>query len=318
MSIPRPSERPSFGQRDAYRDVLSEGYAQGRLNDEEFRRRSDEAASATSLRRLEELIADLPRGDLPVPAAQIRGPARRNAVKDEQTSAARRMLLLVAALLVGSLGGFLAGSAALHARAAGTVDTDTRAVGTGEADGRGGDTAADGPDAADGDSDEGNPRAGVHGDIGYGDAMRAAELAADQDEMSRLTLSDTSASADVPTAAGTTYDIVSIDADGTVSTDPGGTYGESEDGRFDASFVDPDLFAAMVLAAPDVYAQTTGNTAFAATRLDLHVPGAGLEYAGVEQGEPVVSVRLGVDEYGSGGGTVVWSVDGTSVLEVVE
>ncbi|WP_198392155.1 DUF1707 SHOCT-like domain-containing protein [Brevibacterium yomogidense] len=315
MSIPRPSERPSFGQRDAYRDVLSEGYAQGRLNDEEFRRRSDEAAAATSLRRLEELIADLPRGDLPVPAAQIRGPARRNAATAEQTSAARRMLLLVAALLVGSLGGFLAGSAALHARAADTVDTDTRAVGTGEADGREADTDADGAEA---DTDEGNPRAGAHGDIGYGDAMRAAELAAGQDEMSRLTLSDSSASAHVPTAAGTTYDIVSIDEDGSVSTDPGGTYGESENGRFDASVVDPDLFAAMVLAAPDVYAQTTGSTALAAARLDLHVPVAGLEYAGVEPGDPVVSVQLGVDEYGSGGGTVVWSTDGTRILEVIE
>ena len=36
MSIPRLSERPSFAQRDAYRDVLSEGYAQGRLTDDDF------------------------------------------------------------------------------------------------------------------------------------------------------------------------------------------------------------------------------------------------------------------------------------------
>src|SRR5699024_8635470 len=177
------------------------------------------------------------------------------------------------------------GSAALHARTADTVDTDTRAVGTGDADA---------------DTSGGNPPAGVHGGIGYGDVMRAAELAAGQDEMSRLTLSDTTASAHVPTSAGTTYDIVSIDTDGSMSTDPGGTYGESEDARFDASAVDPDLFAAMALAAPDVYAQTTGNSALAAAGLDLHVPDARLEYAGVAPGEPVVSVRLGVDEYGSG------------------
>ena len=67
MSIPRPSERPSFAQRDAYRDILSEGYAQGRLDDAEFARRTGAAVAATSLARLEGLIADLPRGDLPVP-----------------------------------------------------------------------------------------------------------------------------------------------------------------------------------------------------------------------------------------------------------
>lgn len=64
MSIPRPAERPSFGQRDAYRDLLSEGHAQGRLDDAEFARQTEAAASATSLQRLEELIADLPRGGL--------------------------------------------------------------------------------------------------------------------------------------------------------------------------------------------------------------------------------------------------------------
>src|SRR5699024_1163273 len=160
--------------------------------------------AATSLGRLEELIADLPRGDLPVPAAQIRGPARRDAEAAGRASSARRGLMLAAAVLLGGLGGFLAGSAALHARTADTVDTDTRAVGTGDADA---------------DTSGGNPPAGVHGGIGYGDVMRAAELAAGQDEMSRLTLSDTTASAHVPTSAGTTYDIVSIDTDGSMSTD---------------------------------------------------------------------------------------------------
>lgn len=315
MSIPRPTERPSFGQRDAYRDVLSEGYAQGRLHDDEFRRRVDEAAAASSLGRLEELIADLPRGDLPVPAAQIRAAARREANTARQTSSARRGLAVTAAVLVGALGGFLAGSAVLHARAPDTVAADTTAT---DSDAEDTDTDTDATDAG-GSDGGGSDGEGAWGDVSYGDVIRAAELAADQDELSRLTVSDTTASVHVPTEAGTTYDVVSAHENGRITTRPGGTYGDDEaDARIDDSVIDGDTLAAMILAAPDVYATTTGNTAHAAATLDVHVPTRSLEYAGVEPGTPVVQVRLGMDEYGSGGGTVVWTVDGTRVLQVIE
>ena len=114
MPHPRRSERPSFAQPDAYRDVLSDAFAQGRLNDQEFSRRLDRAASATVLGDLEELVADLPRGDLPVPAEQIRRPAREHEERTRRTSSARRGLALAAAVLVGGLAGFLGGSAAIY------------------------------------------------------------------------------------------------------------------------------------------------------------------------------------------------------------
>lgn len=292
MPIPRPSERPSFAQRDAYREVLSDAYAQGRLGDADFRSRLDEAAQATILRDLEELVADLPRGDLPVPEAQLRGAARREAEAAQRTSTARRGLAVAASVLVGVLVGLLGGSAALF------YDSD-------EADGAA--AAADGGGDGDGET--------LLSPVTYDDAHRAAQVASDQDEWTGLIVSDDSAEVHVPTEAGTTYDVVSVDEDGDVTTSPGGTYGDDEvAARVDGAALDGDALAAMAMAAPDVYATTTGETAHPADRIEVRVPDR--EFAGVAPDEPVVRVILGMDEYGGGGGTVVWTLDGDRVLEV--
>lgn len=315
MPVPRPLERPSFGQRDSYRDILSDGYAQGRLDDAEFARRTEAAVSATSLARLEELIADLPRGGLPVPEERRYGHAEDRDVPDRdvqgrdvqgrnaQGSAGRRrgrtplqvtLAVVTAAALVGITGGLIAGPFMAEAQQAGDQETE--------------DASADGAE-----------RSSTEPSFAHDDVTRAFDLAADYEEVSRILVSGTTAQLHVPTEPGTTYDVVTVDQQGRVSTEPGGTYGETEpNARIDPSTIDPDKVAAMAVAAPDVYAETTRNDGLPASRLNLGVPGSGTEYAGVEPGSPVVRVTLDLGDYGDGGGTVTWTPDGEQIVEVRE
>lgn len=298
MPVSRRSDRPSFRQRDSYRDVLSDGYAHGRLNDAEFARRTEEALVATSLELLEELIGDLPRGALPVPVERGRGDARGTAGQGRRRSPAQAAVAVVtAAALAGLAGGIIAGPFMAEAQQQGEHRTAA------------GDTPAD---------DEGQ-LSSTEPSFAYDDVMRAFGLAADYEEVSRIVVSGTSAQLHVPTSSGTTYDVVTADQQGRVSTEPGGTYGEGEPNvRIDPSAIDQEEVAAMVTAAPDVFAATTGNDGHSAARLNLGVPGPGTEYAGVEPGSPVVRVTLELGDYGAGGGTVTWTPDGERVLEVVE
>lgn len=299
MPVPRPSHRPSFGQRDSYREVLSEGYAQGRLNDEEFARRTDAATSATSLERLEELIADLPRGELPVPVARGRGKAGASAGRGGREGARTMRQALVAVMTAAALVGLTGGVVA-----APLID-DPQSGDRGSSDG---DTTAD-----DAQVPSTTPA------FAHDDVIRAFDLAADYEEVSRVLVSGTTAQLHVPTASGTTYDVVTADRQGRVSTEPGGTYGEAESGaRFDPAQIDPQEIAAMAVRASTVYAGATGLDGNSADRLDLGAPGAGTEYAGVEPGSPVVRVSLDLGDYGDGGGTVIWTSDGQRVLEVLE
>lgn len=295
MPVPRPSHRPSFGQRDAYRDLLSEGYAQGRLDDAEFARRAEAAQTATSLERLEELIADLPRGDVPLPVARGRGGAPGGAGQRRRRAASRSVLSLVtAAALVGLAGGIFAGPFMAEAQ------------------------SGDSAEAGDRTSDDDGSAPSTTPSFAHDDVIRAFDLAADYEQISRIIISGTSVQLHVPTASGTTFDVVTADQRGGVSTDPGGTYGEGEpDARFDPSALDPEEVAAMVVRAPDVYAETTGEDGNAASRLDLGAPGSGTAYAGVRPGSPVVRVSLELGDYGDGGGTVTWTPDGGRVLEVL-
>lgn len=299
MPVPRPSHRPSFGQRDSYREVLSEGYAQGRLNDAEFSRRTEEALAATSLERLEELVTDLPRGDLPVPAARGRGHDGASAGRGGRggTRTVRQSVgaVMTVAVLVGLAGGVFA---------APLID-DPQPGDRGSTDG---DMTAEDAQAP-----------GTTPAFAYDDVIRAFDLAADYEEVSRVLVSGTTAQLHVPTESGTTYDVVTADQQGRVSTEPGGTYGEAEPGaRFDPVQIDPQEIAAMAVRASTVYAGATGLDGNSADRLDLGAPGAGTGYAGVEPDSPVARVSLDLGDYGDGGGTVIWTSDGQRVLEVLE
>lgn len=82
---PVSSHRPSYAQREAYRDALAQAYAAGRLDDSDFEDRLNLLAMAESLADLEDLVVDVPRADIEVPAA----PAARSAGSRGRTGGSR-------------------------------------------------------------------------------------------------------------------------------------------------------------------------------------------------------------------------------------
>src|SRR5690606_21991090 len=102
----------------------------------------DRAASATVL------------GDLPVPAEQIRRPAREDEERTRRTSSARRGLALAAAVLVGGLAGFLGGSAAIYPNTGTSGADDAVAAGSEVPAGVVANDAAVGDSAADDSADD--------------------------------------------------------------------------------------------------------------------------------------------------------------------
>lgn len=74
-----PEIRASDHDRDRIARALREHFAQGRLDDEEFNERLNDAYAAKTLGELQRLTADLPEEDLyslPVPAQQQTGAER--------------------------------------------------------------------------------------------------------------------------------------------------------------------------------------------------------------------------------------------------
>ena len=69
----RADERVSDAERTAVADELSKHYTEGRLDQEEFDQRLNQAMAAKTYRDLAGLLQDLPQADAPVvPAAPVR------------------------------------------------------------------------------------------------------------------------------------------------------------------------------------------------------------------------------------------------------
>jgi hypothetical protein len=79
---PQAGHRPSFLQRESYRQAITEAYADGRLDDDTFAERIRAVDGARSLARLEALITDLPRQGIPVPEGM---PTPGNEAKSDGT-----------------------------------------------------------------------------------------------------------------------------------------------------------------------------------------------------------------------------------------
>lgn len=89
--------RPSFAEREAYREVLAQAYAEGRVDDEEFAARQDLVEQAQTLGELRYVAEGLPTGGLEVAGPNI------PAVQPDRArgSWSRRGLLTLGAAAVG-------------------------------------------------------------------------------------------------------------------------------------------------------------------------------------------------------------------------
>lgn len=295
MSTPRLSERPSFAQRDAYRDVLSDGFAQGRLADEDFDVRLQLVHEADRLSDLESLISDLPRGDLPVPVGSAGGPGSGAGAGVAGMPALSRGSKVLALVLVGIplVAGVCLGAVTVAARNAQQPASDAGIVGVVDAE----------------ESEV----------LEYRDVARGVEFVAQQDAPTTVRMSPGMVHLEVPTEDGTAYDSVVLLRDGRVSSDPGTVYADEEAPPLvDADDLDADVLAAIVMAAPQVYEEHVGEVPLPVDRLSISADHVDDGYAGFDAEEPVVTVWFSTDEYGAGGGRVVYALDGSRVLEVTE
>jgi hypothetical protein len=153
----------------------------------------------------------------------------------------------------------------------------------------------------------------------YRDVARGVEFVAQQDAPTTVRMSPGMVHLEVPTEDGTAYDSVVLLRDGRVSSDPGTVYADEEAPPLvDADDLDADVLAAIVLAAPQVYEEHVGEAPLPVDRLSISADHVDDGYAGLDAEEPVVTVWFGTDEYGAGGGWVVYALDGSRVLEVTE
>lgn len=299
MHQPRLTDRPSFAQRDAYRDVLARGYAEGRLDDAEFEARVGRMDRCETVEGLERQVADLPRGELPRPEGARAAGLRTSRAQDPRTRMeeprARRTRrwvgLFAVAAAVGALGGALAAGGAPSQEGSGDGQPASEAI------------------AADAEAESAIDRSSV---------LWAFEALGEQSaEASLLSLSPGYLYAEVP-AAGSRYDALYLREGGAPERSPGGTFEPGTRGSlvFETRMLDPELIAAMVEAAPEVYERTAGVSGARPEGVHVRMHPAESAYAGVDPALPLVEVRMSADDYGEGGGDVVWSADGSALVEV--
>ncbi len=80
---PERAFRVSERIRQEFVDRISDGYSHDYLTEDEFESRLDEANSATDIRQLRRLVADLPAADAPMPAVQT-GTSELSALAPEE------------------------------------------------------------------------------------------------------------------------------------------------------------------------------------------------------------------------------------------
>jgi hypothetical protein len=292
---PRAADRPSTVQREEYRTVLAEGFAVGRLDRAEFDRRLSLAAEAVTLQDLEQLIADLPRGEVPVPLQPAAG-AERSA----QASGRPRWKVacgiaaaagVVLGVLLAAANGYLA------------EDYATRAVERAELDEAGllGTLDANYPDA---ELDAETIRTGL---AAFGEQGETA---------SEIVIKAAQVTGEIP-VGGNRFDNVSIRPDGSSATWPGGTYRLRDEERiqFEVAELDPDLIGRMLEVAPVVFAEETGRLPEAAY-VKVSASFRSDAVRGTDPDSPRVMVAMHGPESGRGGGWVSWSADGQTLLEV--
>jgi hypothetical protein len=155
--------------------------------------------------------------------------------------------------------------------------------------------------------------------LDYRHVARGVEFAAKNEAATSVSIRTHAIFLMVPTADGTAYDTVFLHENGTTARTPGSLYTDEETPPLvDVNDLDVDVLTAIAAAAPQVYEEHTGHEALPVDRLEVDADFMGGSYAGVDPEEPVVTAWLGTNAYGGGGGRVVWTLDGSRILEVME
>ena len=107
----RATLRPSFAERDSFRSALTQAYGDGRIDDEEFDRRSTLIETGTQAADLRRALAGLPQPEVEFPATVTRAQAlecRRRPRASGSVRLGRRALLIGGAAALGFVlaGGF--------------------------------------------------------------------------------------------------------------------------------------------------------------------------------------------------------------------
>lgn len=92
------SLRPSFTERDAFRDAVAQAYAEGRLDDDAFARRQEQLERAVTIGDLEEAVDDLPSSYIEVATRSSDHPVPLTAHRPRW---GRRVFLGIGAAAVG-------------------------------------------------------------------------------------------------------------------------------------------------------------------------------------------------------------------------
>lgn len=276
--------RPSFAERDSYRSALSQAFADGRIEEDEFSRRSALVETGQSADELREALADLPQPEVEFPTTVTRAEALDRS----------RRLQASGIPQVGRRAALAAGAAVLGFAVAGGFG---RLFGVSES-----------TDSGDGDS-AGSDSGSAGADSGGADyltdpAARKAILKKVADkgytQFTQMSLYDESFTAGARSLTSNRgVDSLNAYADGQLDAQPS-THLRDDQKLFtvdDAAF---DLIPAMARAAVK---KLGGKTA---------------DRAEIAFGEDDLTIAVYVEggDYGEGGGALTWTADGKQLLKI--
>jgi hypothetical protein len=274
------SMRPSFAERDSYRSALSQAFADGRIEEDEFSRRSTLVETGQSADELREALADLPQPEVEFPKTVTRAEALDRS----------RRLQASGAPQVGRRAAIAAGAAVLGFAVAGGFG---RLFGGAESSGSDDDSA-----------DSGDSVSGAGADYLTDPAARKAILKKISDkgytQFTQMSLYDESFTAGARSLTSKRgVDSLSAYSDGQLDAEPS-THLRDGQKLFTLDDVAFDLIPAMARAAVK------------------KLGGKAADRAEIAFGEDDLTIAVYVKggDYGEGGGALTWTADGNQLLKI--
>lgn len=278
--------RPSFVERDAFRSALSAAYADGRIDDQEFARRSTLIETGNHASDLQRALTDLPQPEVEFPTTLTRAEAlkRRRSLRASGAPTLSRRLLLAGG--AAALGFIVAGGASR------LFGSDSQAV---EASDTGSGSDSDSEPEVDFISDPAALKEVLTKveDEGY---THFREIFIDPDVLQAGTRS-------LKSSRG--IDSITVYGREDPEITPRGRLGES-DRLFTLDDFALDLIPAMARAAQKELGSRQGVRVEMRTESD----------ASSSEAEPVISVQIAGGDYGEGGGELRWTGDGKELISI--